>query len=224
MALWVVTGAGRGLGLELARQLRARGEQVVATVRRTEAAAPLEALGARVEALDVADGESVARFGERMSGTPVDVLVNNAGRQYREASIEDLDASELVDVFAVNSVGPLRVLRALLPSLRAGEGRRVVHVTSRMGCFGEYDRPSMVGYRASKAALNMLHRCVADELGPQGWTCVALHPGWVRTGMGGPEADLSPEESVAAMLRVLDRLGPEDNGALLDWQGRALPW
>jgi len=224
MALWVVTGAGRGLGLELARQLRGRGEALVATVRNPDAAGPLAALGARVETLDVADGASVAAFAQRMQGTPVDVLVNNAGRQYPVSSIEEVDGDELDDVFAVNAVGPLRVLRALLGNLRLGEGRRVVHLTSRMGCFGEYSGPSMFGYRASKAALNMLHRCVADELEGSGWLCVALHPGWVRTGMGGPDATLSPEESVTAMLRVLDRLTPEDHGALLDWQGRPLPW
>lgn len=221
---WVVTGANRGLGLELARQLCARGETVVGTVRDEGYAAELHGLGARVERLDVTDDSSVLEFAARIEGAPVDVLVNNAGRQYRVGELAALDFGEVRDTFDVNAFGPLRVTRALLPHLRAGQGRRVVHVTSRMGCFGEYDGPSMYAYRASKAALNMLHRCVAGELWQSEITCVALHPGWVRTDMGGQEATLSPEQSVKGMLKVIDGLGPDDAGAILDHTGEPLPW
>jgi NAD(P)-dependent dehydrogenase (short-subunit alcohol dehydrogenase family) len=212
---WVITGAGRGLGRELARQLGARGVEVIGTAREASSAD---------EVLDVADPKSVAEFARRLGERPIDALVNNAGRQYRASSLEELDFDELSDVFEVNTLGPLRVTRALLPNLRAGRRRLVVQMSSRMGCFGEFDAPNMFGYRASKAALNMLHRCVAAELESEGFRCVALHPGWVRTDMGGPGATLSVEESVEGMLDVLDNLRGEDNGALLDWTGKRLPW
>jgi NAD(P)-dependent dehydrogenase (short-subunit alcohol dehydrogenase family) len=203
----VVTGTNRGLGKEFARRFEERGDRVIELAR---------------PAIDVRDLHHVAARA-RDTG-PVDVLINNAGRQYRTAGIEQLDFNELRDVHDVNALGPLRVLRAFLDNLRAGERKLVVHVTSRMGCFGEYDGPSMPGYRASKAALNMFHRCIADELGPEGFTCIALHPGWVRTDMGGAEATLGTGESVDAMLALIDTLGPDRNGAILDWEGNALPW
>jgi NAD(P)-dependent dehydrogenase (short-subunit alcohol dehydrogenase family) len=219
-----VTGAGRGLGRELALQLAARGDEVVATVRRAEDGEQLARPGLRVEVLDVAREDSVAAFTQRLAGRPVDVLVNNAGRQNRAGALDGLDLADVADTFLVNTLGPLRVTRALLEPLRAGTLRRVVHVTSRMGSFGEFDGANMYAYRASKAALNMFHRCLAEELGAEGFVCLALHPGWVRTDMGGAEAPLSAEESVAGMLRVIDGAGPEHNGAFLDHRGETLPW
>jgi len=221
---YVVTGASRGLGREFAHQLLARGDTVIGTARRPADAWGLRDLGAEVEELDVADDESVAAFAGRRAGRPVDVLVNNAGRQNRLGALESLDFDGLVETFQVNALGPVRVTRALLANLRAGRRRHVSHITSRMGSFGEFDRGNMYGYRASKAALNMFHRCIADELGAEGFVCVLLHPGWVRTDMGGHAASLSPAESVAGMLRVIDGLSRRDSGAFVDYTGTELPW
>ena len=217
---YVVTGANRGLGLEFAKRLLEQGHEVIATSRDGIVGAP----GARVEALDVAEPASVAAFAERLGGLPIDVLLNNAGRQYRVGAVEEIDFDEMADVFNVNAFGPLRVTRALLPNLRAGSDRRVIHVSTRMGSFGEFEGGGMYGYRASKAALNMLHRCLAEELAGEGFLCVAFHPGWVRTDMGGSDATLSIEESVAGMLAVLDGLSPEQHGAFLNYDGTPLPW
>ncbi|MHC4957393.1 MAG: SDR family oxidoreductase [Planctomycetota bacterium] len=203
----VITGTNRGLGAEFVKRLEARGDRVIPLAR---------------PAIDVRDLHHIAA--RARDAGPVDVLINNAGRQYRASGLEQLDFNELRDVYDVNALGPLRVLRAFLDNLRAGQRRLVVQITSRMGCFGEYDGPSMPGYRASKAALNMYHRCVADELGPEGFTCVALHPGWVRTDIGGAEATLGVEESVDALMPLIDGFTPDDNGAILDWEGNVLPW
>ena len=219
-ARYVVTGANRGLGLEFTKRLVEQEHEVIATSRDGRVDAP----GARAEKLDVADPASVTAFAERLDGLPVDLLLNNAGRQYRVGAIEEIDFEEMADVFEVNAFGPLRVTRALLPNLRAGAGKRVIHVSTRMGSFGEFEGGGMYGYRASKAALNMLHRCLAEELGPEGFLCLALHPGWVRTDMGGAEATLSVEESVAGMLRVIDGLTSDDHGAFLNYDGTPLPW
>lgn len=221
---YVVTGASRGLGREFAHQLLARGDTVIGTARRPRDAWGLRHLGAEVEELDVADDKSVARFARRLAGRPVDVLINNAGRQSRLGALESLDFDSLADTFQVNALGPVRVTRALLPNLRTGRRRHIAHITSRMGSFGEFDVGNMYGYRASKAALNMFHRCIAEELGAQGFVCVLLHPGWVRTDMGGHEATLSPKESVTGMLKVIDGLSRRDNGAFVDYTGADLPW
>jgi NAD(P)-dependent dehydrogenase (short-subunit alcohol dehydrogenase family) len=205
---WVVTGANRGLGAEFVRQLGARDGHVI---------------GAARPELDVTDDASVAAFAESLQGRPVDVLINNAGRQNRASTLEEFDFPEQLDTLDVNALGPMRVLRALLPNLRAGRAKKVVHVTSRMGSFLHFGA-NMYGYRASKAALNMYHRCVAEELAPGGFVCIALHPGWVRTDMGGSDATLGVEESVAGMLQVIDRLGPGDNGAFLDYTGSPIGW
>ncbi|MDH3591559.1 MAG: SDR family oxidoreductase [Planctomycetota bacterium] len=222
--IYLITGASRGIGLELARKVAARGDSVVGTVRRAEdAAAPRDA-GIRVELLDVGSDDSARALARRLDGMSIDVLVNNAGRQYRVNAIEELDFAEMADTHNVNALGPARVMQALLPNLEAEGGARVIHMTSRMGCFGEYEQHGMHGYRSSKAALNMLHRNIADELKPRGITCVALHPGWVRTDMGGPEATLTVEESVASMLSVIDGVTPDDAGAIFDHTGAPLPW
>jgi len=220
----LITGAGRGIGLGLAREFTGRDARVVATVRDPSQAELLGSLGARVEELDVADGESVAACARRLRDVPIDLLVNNAGRQNRAGRLEELDFPDVARTFEVNTFGPLRVLRALLPNLRAGRRKQVAHVTSRMGCFGEFDGADMYAYRASKAALNMFHRCIAEELGAEGFTCVALHPGWVRTDMGGPGATLGLKESARALATLLETLGPDRHGKVLDWEGRELPW
>ncbi len=221
---YLITGANRGLGLEMARALHARGDRVIATARDPHAAKELNALGVRVEALDVASDKSVAALVRRLENTALDVLINNAGRQARATGIEEVDGAEMARAFEINAIGPLRVTRAMLPRLKAGKRKLVVHITSKMGTFAQYSGPVDHGYRASKAALNMLHRCMSDDLEPRGITCVAIHPGWVRTDMGGRDATLSAQESVAAMLNAMDRAKIEDTGALWDHEGQALGW
>ncbi|MDH3283128.1 MAG: SDR family oxidoreductase [Acidobacteriota bacterium] len=219
----VITGANRGLGLELARQFGAKGYRVVGTARKPEAAKELRALGARVEQLDVADSESVRALAARLGELSVDVLVNNAGILVREGGIEEIDVDSIARSFEVNSLGPMRVTQALLPHLRLGKKKLVVQITSRMGSIAQ-NEGGYYAYRASKAALNMLNRSLAAELGGEGFTCVVLHPGWVRTDMGGPNARLSPEESVSGIIRVMDGLTREDSGRFFDHSGEELPW
>jgi NAD(P)-dependent dehydrogenase (short-subunit alcohol dehydrogenase family) len=221
---YLVTGAGRGIGLEFARQLKARGDQVVATAREPEAAADLRSLGVRVEALNVAAGDSVRGLAERLEGVPIDVLVNNAGIGGDASPVTELDFVRLTRFFEVNAIGPLRVTQALLPNLRAGKRRLIVSLTSQMGSIGLNDQGGYYGYRASKAALNMLSRTLALELAGKGYTSIVVNPGWVRTDMGGPQAPLTPETSVRGMLKVLDRLTPKDTGSFFSWNGERLPW
>lgn len=222
----LITGANRGIGLELARQLRAAGWNVIGTARDPDGARALRATGARVERLDVTSAEEVAALAKALDGVAIDLLINNAGTSSgsRAGSIETVDPDTCERVLRVNTVGPLRVVKALLPNLRAGAGKRIVGISSALGSIEGNDRGGFYGYRESKAGLCMLTRSLAAELREEGFVCIAMSPGWVRTDMGGPQATLSPEESVRGMLAVVAKLGPDDNGRFLNHDGETIPW
>jgi len=226
----VVTGANRGIGLALCRQLLARGDiHLVAACRRPEAAAELRRLGddhgdrLEIVALDVTDGASVAALAETLAGRSVDVLVNNAGIKGPFETLDDLDFEEWLQEFAVNTLAPVRVARALRASLRAAAVPRIVTITSQMGSLAR-QAPGHYAYRTSKAAANKAMQLLALDLEDDGIAVVAMHPGWVRTDMGGARGEISVEESAAGIIRVIDALTLADSGRFLTWQGRDHPW
>ena len=225
----LVTGANRGIGLELARQYLESGWSVIATAREPEKATELKALGGGgkpllVEALDVTDAKSVAALTERLKERPIDLLVNNAGVASIGNRIGDVKPDEFAHVLAVNTIGPLRVTQALLKNLRAGKGKTVVSITSVLGSIEANGGGGFYGYRESKAALNMLTRSLAAELRRDGFICIVMHPGWVQTDMGGPNAQLTPEQSVTGIRGVIAKLKPEDSGKFWAHDGTNLPW
>ncbi len=220
----LVTGANRGIGLELVRQLRAQGHQVIGTARNPAEASELKETGAVLVSLDVADSNSVRAMAEELEGQKIDLLINNAGIMGHSAkSFAETDFDQVVTTFDVNSLGPMRVTQALLPNLLAGKGKTVVQISSTMGSITN-NGGGYYGYRASKSALNMLNKSLALELADMGITSIVLHPGWVQTRLGGAGAAITTQESVAGMLAVIDELGPEDTGRFLDYQGKELPW
>ncbi|MEM7246188.1 MAG: SDR family oxidoreductase [Acidobacteriota bacterium] len=220
----LVTGANRGLGLELARQLSARGDQVIATARRPDEAEELRSLDLRVEPLDVADAASVASFISAVGDQPIDVLINNSGMGGQREAFGHLDWDAMSSMFLVNSIGPLRICQSLMPNLRAGSRRLIVNMTSKMGSLADNTSGNAYAYRASKAALNALTKSLAIDLAGEDFCCIVMHPGWVRTDMGGSAAPLSVEDSVQGMLRVIDGLDEDDSGAFYDYAGEAIPW
>jgi NAD(P)-dependent dehydrogenase (short-subunit alcohol dehydrogenase family) len=220
----LITGANRGIGLEYARQFEAKGYTVIGTARQPDEAAELKALGVRVEALDVTDAASVAAMAKRLDGVPIDILINNAGIGDRnDASILTTDFALFERTLAVNTLGPLRVTQALLPNLRAGARKHIVNMSSRLGSIA-LNNGNYAAYRASKAALNQVNRSLSIELGKQGFVVVVVHPGWVRTEMGGAEAPLLADESVRGLVALIDRLSASDNGRFYDYLGAELPW
>lgn len=221
---WVVTGAARGLGLEFVKQLTARGDDVIGTVRREQDLAAVDAAGGEARLLDVTDAASRERFVAGLEGRPIDVLLNNAGVMGAQRSLAELELGDLVRCFEVNAVAPLAMSRDLLTNLRAGDGRLLLQMTSRMGSIADNSSGGAYAYRASKAALNALNKSLAIDLREQGFRCVVLHPGWVRTDMGGSSAPLAVEDSVAGLLAVIDRLGPDDTGSFFDFAGERVPW
>jgi NAD(P)-dependent dehydrogenase (short-subunit alcohol dehydrogenase family) len=231
----VITGANRGLGLELARGCAAAGDAVWAGCRRPEDAAALGALeGVTVLPLDVVDPASIAAFAAAVGDKAgaVDLLVNNAGVNGTAfgapadgRGVLDLDPEVFRAEMDVNALGPLLVTRALLPRLRAAAGGIVVNVSSQLGALSlGQGMLTDVGYNASKAALNMITVALAGTLEADGIAVVALHPGWVRTDMGGPEAPLSAEESARAILETVAGLRPEHSGRFVNWDGTPHPW
>jgi len=220
----LITGANRGIGLEYARQLSDRGYTVIGTARDTASADELEVLADRVEQLDVTDPESVADLATRLKGVPIDILINNAGIFERgDVTIDTVDYDMMERTFAVNTLGPLRVTQALLPNLRAGKRKMIISMSSGLGSI-DRSNGRWYAYRASKTALNQFNKIWSAELGPEGFICTVLHPGWVQTDMGGPNATYTPDESVSGLVEVIEGLGPDDNGRFYDFKGESIPW
>jgi NAD(P)-dependent dehydrogenase (short-subunit alcohol dehydrogenase family) len=220
---YLVTGASRGLGAEFVRQLRAVDHQVIAAVRNPEKARDAAAAGARVLPLDVDRPETFAGFAARLDG-PIDVLINNAGIAERDASIESLEPQIWERVFRTNVFGQALLSEALLPALRRGRRRTIANVSSGLGSLGLAMGGFSYAYCCSKAALNMLTVLMHKELANDGFTVVSLDPGWNRTDMGGGEAPLDPRDTVAGMVKLLERLQPSQAGTFVGWDGEARPW
>jgi len=215
----VVTGSNRGIGLELCRQLAARGDRVIAACR--SKSPELAKLGVRiVEDVDVTDPQAVGRLAEAIGSQPVDLLVNNAGVLSRD-SLEELDLDGIRRQFEVNAIGPLLVTSTLLPKLR--EGSKVAIVTSRMGSIADNGSGGYYGYRMSKAAVNIAGVSLARDLAARGIAVLLLHPGMVATGMTGGQG-IAPAESAANLLARMDEATLEDSGSFRHANGERLPW
>jgi NAD(P)-dependent dehydrogenase (short-subunit alcohol dehydrogenase family) len=227
---YLVTGANRGIGLEFVRQLAARGDTVDAVARKPQESSLLQELGQRFPTLvrlhtaDVASDANVRALASAFENVGVDVLINNAGVMGRMGPLSDVDLEDVMKTFQVNAVGPLRLARALLPALRRGKARRIVHITSKLASIDDNKSGGMYGYRMSKAALNMASRTLAAELRSEEVVSTVVHPGWVKTDMGGPGALLSAEESVKGMLQVIDGLTLEHSGRFFGHTGEEVPW
>jgi NAD(P)-dependent dehydrogenase (short-subunit alcohol dehydrogenase family) len=220
MARIVITGANRGIGLALARQLAARGDHVIAACRKTSP--ELRALKVEVhEGVEVTDDGSVARFAAAIGDAPIDVLINNAAIHVSD-SLDRLDLKQVAAQLDVNAIAPLRVTKALLPKMKAGA--KIVIITSRSGSIGDNGSGGYYGYRMSKAAVNMAGVNLALELKPRGIAVALLHPGMVRTGMGGGPGAIEPELSAKRLIARIDEMSLDTTGAFLHAEGHVLPW
>ncbi len=219
MATVLVTGGNRGIGLELCRQLAARGDDVIAACR--VSSSELEASGAEVhESVEVTDDAAVAKLETALEGRAIDVLINCAGILTRE-SLDELDFDQIRRQFEVNAIGPLRVTAALLSNL--GEGAKVAIITSRMGSVEDNTSGGRYGYRMSKAAVNMVGRSLAHDLNERGIAVILLHPGMVATEMTGRQG-IAPAEAAANLIARIDGLNMEQSGTFWHANGDPLPW
>lgn len=219
MASILITGANRGIGLELCRQLKDRGDDVIAVCRHPSPA--LEELGVEIiEHIDVADEDDVEQLRYALEGRRIDVLINNAGI-LRGDDIDTLDYDEMMEQFRVNTLGPLRVTRALLDNLE--DGSKVAIVSSRVGSVGDNGSGNNYGYRVSKAAVNMVGKNLSHDLKPRGIAVALLHPGLVATDMTGGRG-IPPAKAAAGLIQRIDALDLDNTGHFWHAEGQELPW
>jgi NAD(P)-dependent dehydrogenase (short-subunit alcohol dehydrogenase family) len=216
----VITGANRGIGLELCRGLKARGVDVIAACRTSSPT--LDALGVEVvSGVDVGSDESVATLAANLAGKSVDLLINCAGI-LQSNRLDSLDFDSMRAQFEINSLGPLRVTAALLPLL--SEGSKVALITSRMGSIADNTSGGQYGYRMSKCALNMAGVSLAVDVRPRGIAVALLHPGFVRTEMTGGNGLIDAPEAASGLLARIDELTLETSGGFWHSNGETLSW
>ena len=221
MATICITGPNRGIGLELARQYRNRGDDVIAVVR--VPTAELSATGAELlSGVDVSNDQAVARLARELSGRKIDVLINNAGIFRDRNSLADTDLEAVREEIEVNTMGPLSVAKALNPLIV--EGGKLAIVSSNLGSIANTDRASGYGYNISKAGVNMVGKMLSLELAPRNIAVLLLHPGWVSTDMTSHEGPVSAPESAAGIIREIDALSMSTTAAFRTWDGQDLPW
>lgn len=217
-----IIGASRGIGHNLAQQYLQQGWRVLASARQADACAALQALGAEAHQLDVTDGAACQALATTLDGVKLDVAILNAGvygpRQDDFPVQEEFDA-----VMHTNVLAAMRLLPILAPAVCAAHGKLAV-LSSHMGSLSERGSPNGTMYRASKAALNSVLIDTALRFGAHGATCAALHPGWVRTEMGGPGADLSPEESASGIRATLAALASSGTAVFINYDGKPIGW
>ncbi len=227
MPTCLITGANRGIGLEFARQYAADGWSVIATCRRPEQASALPQIegDVRIEALDVTNFAGIEKLGRKLERVPIDVLINNAGIYGpRVVPYDSIDYAAWAEVLRVNTMSCAKVSAVLSRNVAWSQRKLIVALSSSMGSVGGNVSGGGYIYRSSKAALNAVMRSLAIDLRPKEITVCVVHPGWVRTDMGGSGAVLDPFESVAGMRHLIERLTLNDSGKFFYYDGSELPW
>ena len=226
MATVLITGANRGLGLEFCRQYAAEGWQVLACCRNPDTACQLTGMSqARVFPLDVTNFEQIDQLAAELHDTAIDVLINNAGVYGGPHNgFGQLDYAAWTQTLTVNCQAPVKMAEAFLPHLKRGGNKLLVSISSQMGSISDNSSGGGILYRTGKAALNAAMKSIAIDLQDQGIGVLVLHPGWVKTDMGGANALIEAQESVAGMRQVIARFTLAQSGSFLKYDGSTLPW
>ena len=230
MTTVLITGTNRGIGLEFVQQFLARGDTVLATCRHPDSAPALQRLQKenqhlQVLELDVASMESLQNFPQQLAADAIDIFINNAGVYGpRDASFGNVDGETWMSVLQINSIAPLLLTQLLIDKLRAGVDKKLLYVTSKMGSIDDNAGGGSYIYRSSKTALNAVVKSLAIDLAADGFKAAVLHPGWVLTDMGGPNALIDTATSVAGMMAVIDSLDIEQSGSFFNYDGSVIPW
>ena len=231
MATVLITGANRGLGLEFTRQYAADGWDVIACCRQPSLASDLDRLAGQyntiqVEALDVADFAQIDALSRKLSDICIDVLINNAGvyGDSRASGFGQLDYQVWSKTLLVNTQAPVKMAEAFLNQIKCSEKKLIVNISSLMGSMADNDSGGSILYRSSKAALNAAMKSLAIDLKNNSIGILTLHPGWVKTDMGGPNALIDAHESISGMRTLIDNFSLEQSGSFVKYDGTALPW
>ena len=223
----LITGANRGLGLEFVKQYAIDGYQVIACTRKIDKKDELHQLQENFKAisihkLDVANFSSIDLFAKSFK-KPIDILINNAGI-YPDSSIDHVDYEIWLDAFKINTLAAFKMTKAFLPHLKKGQLKKIASLTSKMGSIGDNSGGGEYLYRSSKTALNMVMKSLSIDLKPYDLSVITLHPGWVRTDMGGPNGLIDVDESVTGMKRQIDKLSIKTSGQFIAYDGKKIPW
>lgn len=216
----LITGANRGLGLEFARQYSADGWSVIATARNPEAATELKVTGAEVHPLETTDPASLDSLQAALGDRAIDVLIANAG----VLGPAQFDRDAWADTLLANVIAPTELIIRLKPNVLASQHRKIIGLSSILGSIAANDSGGIIAYRSSKAALNAAWRSLSIDWKGSGLTLAMIHPGWVKTDMGGPGAQIDAVTSITSYRKVIAGLTPADSGSFLDYQGNRLEW
>ena len=226
MPTTLITGANRGIGLAFVRSFAADGWSIQACCRNPDKAKDLKAVEGEitVQRVDVTDGLRVASLARELAETPIDVLINNAGVYGPRTGFGETDYDDWLNVFKINTLAPLRMAERFVGQVAMSERKLIANISSVMGSITENTSGGSYIYRSSKAALNMVTKGLSIDVAPQGVTVVSFHPGWVRTDMGGEEASVEPDDSVAGMRQVIERITEADSGKFFSYDGTEIAW
>ena len=223
----LITGANRGLGLEFVKQYALDNYEVIACTRKINKKDDLHRLQASFEnisihTLDVENFLSIDQFAKTLT-KPIDILINNAGL-YPNSSFDHINYEAWLNAFKINALAAFKMVKAFLPNLKKGELKKIASLTSKMGSIDENSGGGEYLYRSSKTALNMVMKSLSIDLKPHDMSLITLHPGWVRTDMGGPNGLIDVDESVTGMKRQIDKLSIKTTGQFIAYDGKKIPW
>ena len=228
---YFITGCNRGLGLEFVQQLLVRGQRVIATCRDIATATDLTALALKHSGqlslieMDVADEASMREAVDLLNDEPIDVFINNAGVYGpRDANFGHVKAPAMAEALYTNAVAPMLLTQLLIANVRKGSGKKLVYISSKMGSIEDNGRGGSYIYRSSKTALNSIVKSLSIDLASEGIAITTLHPGWVRTDMGGPNGNIDAPESVSGLLNVIDGLSVANTGQFYNYDGSTIAW
>ena len=224
----LITGSNRGLGLEFAKCYSENNYNVIACCRNKDVASGLHSLSKKHDSiqmysLDVSDTAQIKALSNSLQSQPIDILINNAGI-YRPSTLGDIDKDDWMDSFLVNTIAPYEIIQNFLPNLLIGESKKVVSITSKMGSIDDNTSGGSYIYRSSKTALNSMMRSLSHDLLGQGISTLTLHPGWVKTDMGGQGAWIDANESVEGMINQIENLSINNSGLYIDYAGKSINW
>ena len=228
MTTVLVTGSNRGLGYEFVKQYNEEGFDVIACCRNIKEAENLKNLAEtssniKIYELDVSNIKAIKNLSEKLQDKKIDVLINNAGI-YRSSNVRNIDYDEWLESFKVNTIAPYQIVENFLAQISNSDLKKVVSITSKMGSIDDNTSGGSYIYRSSKTALNSMMRSLTHDLKDQGIATLTLHPGWVRTDMGGPGGWIDAFESVQGMIKEIDKLNINDSGKYLDYAGKSINW
>ena len=226
----LITGANRGIGLELSEQFAEDGWQVLACCRNPDDAGQLQALNERglaieLHALDVTDYEQMATLAEQLANRPIDILLSNAGIYGSKGTgFGQVDAEEWRQVLEVNTIAPLMLTQAFVEQVAASQQKLVAVISSKVGSIADNSSGGSYVYRSSKTAVNQVVKSLSIDLADRGISVISLHPGWVQTEMGGPNAEIGTDESVSGLKSILQSAGRAQSGQFIEFNGDSIPW